>query len=711
LEFRIADSFTASLLRLPAREQKAAKTTAFDLQLDRSAPGLRFHRVEHGRDPNFWTVRVNDGLRIVVHKTDDNFLLCYVARHDEAYAWAERRRIEVHPRTGAAQFVEFVHHVVDEATRGGLIPPPRTPGERAPFARLGDDDLLGFGVPPDWIAWVRQARADDLFDLDGHMPQEAIEALLDIATGGRPRPAPVAPPTADPFAHPDARRRFRAVANLEDLRQALEYPWEKWTVFLHPAQRELVERRYGGPARVAGSAGTGKTVVALHRAVWLAGQSADARVLLATFSETLAHALSLKLGRLIDAADPVAARITVAPVAGVARRLHQQAFGTTPTMASAAEVDQALKTAAEAAGPARFSRQFLLAEWHQVVDAWQLRDWAAYRDVSRLGRKTRIGGQQRQALWAIFERAQEILSTRALVTWAETVARVTGHYRTCAAKPFTHAVIDEAQDVSIPHLRFLVAVVPAGPDALFFAGDLGQRIFQPPFSWLSQGVDLRGRSFSLRVNYRTSHQIRRKADLLLPPQVRDVDGGEDQRKGTISVFEGAEPVVRLFATAEEEITFVGAWLSGLISAGVAPEEIGIFVRSPGQLDRAKHMAGRAGQSWVILQDRATDLSGHLAVGLMHLAKGLEFKAVAVIGCDDDVIPLKERIESAAEEAELDEIFETERHLLYVACTRARDLVAITGVKPGSEFVVDLMEPSGATPAAPAAIKASPTAIG
>ena len=334
-EFRIADSFTASLHRLPAKEQKAAKTTAFDLQLDYSAPGLRFHRVERGRDRDFWTVRVNDNLRIVVHKTDANFLLCYVAPHDEAYAWAERRRIEVHPRTGAAQFVEFVHQVVDEVARGGLIPPPLPPGDRGPFAHIDDGELLGYGVPPEWIPWVKQeAREDSLFDLGGHMPQEAIEALLEIATGGKPKPPPPAPAISDPFAHPDAQRRFRTVANLEELRQALEYPWDKWTVFLHPAQRDLVERRHGGPARVTGSAGTGKTVVALHRAVWLARRSADARVLLATFSKTLAHALRLKLARLIDPADPAAARITVGHVDGIAHQLYERAFGVKPNMAS-----------------------------------------------------------------------------------------------------------------------------------------------------------------------------------------------------------------------------------------------------------------------------------------------------------------------------------------------------------------------------------------
>ena len=325
-----------------------------------------------------------------------------------------------------------------------------------------------------------------------------------------------------------------------------------------------------------------------------------------------------------------------------------------------------------------------------MVDAWQLRSWESYRDVTRLGRKTRIGGSQREALWDVFQRAQAILRARKVFTWAETVSRVTDHFRAAKDKPFTHAVIDEAQDISIPQLRLLAAIVPAGQDNLFFAGDIGQRIFQPPFSWLSQGVDVRGRSSSLKVNYRTSHQIRRRADLLLSGHVRDVDGYEEGRRGTISVFDGPEPDVGLFGTAAEEIEYIGAWIGKLVADGVAPHEIAALVRSTDQFDRAKAAIKAAGLRWVSLHERPEVPDGRVVVGTMDLAKGMEFRAVAVMACDDQVIPLQSRVESAAEESELDEIFETERHLLYVACTRARDHVAITGLEPGSEFLADLL---------------------
>ena len=691
MEFRIAATFTDSLARLPAKHQKAAKATAFDLQVNPASPGMQFHRIEHSKDPDFWSVRVNDDIRAIVHKTQASFLLCYVGHHDDAYRWAERRKIEAHPTTGAAQIVEVVERVEEIAVeRADTIAPAVTTGTGPLlFADCADEQLLAYGVPPEWLDAVRQTDEDGLFELADHLPQEAAEALLDIAVGTTPKVVESAPLAVDPFAHPDAQRRFRVVANVEELSLALEYPWEKWTVFLHPAQREIAERQFGGPARVSGSAGTGKTVVALHRAVHLARQAADVRALLTTFSPNLAHALRLKLERLLDSKDAAATRIEVAHVDGIAYRLYEQVFGNRPNMASNVQIDNALAKAAAELGETRFSQRFLRNEWRFVVDAWQLRDWESYRDVSRLGRKTRIGGRQREALWAVFAQTRVFLKERNWVTWSEAMTRVTEHFREAAAKPFTHAVVDEAQDVSIPQLRFLASLVPAGENALFFAGDIGQRIFQQPYSWLSQGVDVRGRSFSLKVNYRTSHQIRRKADLLLPAHVRDVDGFEESRKGTVSVFNGPEPTIRTFATEEEEIVFVGNWIRAAAASGVAPEEIGVFVRTTDQIERARQAVKESGQKWITLQDKPEEVEGFVAIGTMHLAKGLEFKAVAAMACDDEVIPLQERIESAAEEAELDEIYETERHLLYVAVTRARDQVCVTGISPGSEFVKDI----------------------
>ena len=238
-------------------------------------------------------------------------------------------------------------------------------------------------------------------------------------------------------------------------------------------------------------------------------------------------------------------------------------------------------------------------------------------------------------------------------------------------------------------MRFLASLGSSRVDGLFFAGDLGQRIFQQPFSWRSLGVDVRGRSYTVRINYRTSHQIRVQADRLLPPALADVDGNSEDRRGTVSVFNGPAPTIETFDDPEQESEAVGAWVSGQVEHGVQPHEIGVFVRSARELRRARNALKQAGVKAVELSDKIEVTPGKVSIGAMHLAKGLEFRSVAVMACDDEIIPSQERIENVADDADLEVVYDTERHLLYVACTRARDHLLVTGVAPASEFLDDL----------------------
>lgn len=681
MEFRIADTFTAALHRLTAQEQKAVKTTAFDLQLDPTAPGLRFHRIDHAKDPNFWSLRVNADIRLIVHKSASSLLLVHVDHHDAAYRWAERRRIERHPTTGAMQLVEIREQVVVADSRPPVVaaaPKPKI------FGKLGKFEVMAFGVPEDWVDAVREADEDTLLDIIGHLPQEAQEALLRLAVGETPEPAQRLAPEADPFTHPDALRRFRVLADSAEMERALAYPWERWAVFLHPDQRALVERRFNGAARVSGSAGTGKTIVALHRAVDLARRAAGGRVLLTTFSTTLGRMLKTKLAILVGNEPELAGRITVEAVHDLACRLYGERYGA-PRIAAASDVAALLAESAQAA-KGRFDPRFLANEWTDVVEAWNLSDWEAYRDVTRLGRKTRIGGRQREELWAIFAAVRRGLAARGLMTMAEVLARLAG----AAAPPaFDHVVADEAQDLGVAEMRFLAALAAGRPDGLFLAGDLGQRIFQTPFSWKSLGVDVRGRSQTLRINYRTSHQIRRQADRLLPKSLADVDGLVEGRQGTISVFNGPPPEIRIARSVAAEADEVGAWLAVRLAEGYRPSEIGVIVRSDAEIDRARAAVGRAGLAAAVLGDDGAATGEAVAIGTMHLAKGLEFRGVAVMACDDEILPLQSRIEAISDEADLEEVYETERHLLYVACTRARDRLLVTAAAPGSEFLADL----------------------
>lgn len=698
MNFLIADSFTDSLARLTGEEQKAVKTTAFDLQMNLAGTGLSFHKLSNARDKNFASVRVSADLRIIVHRTAGSLLLCYVDHHDKAYEWAERRKLVTHPQTGAAQLVE-----IRETVQQIFIPLPVTAREAAPasaktptrekgriLAKHSREELLSYGVPEEWLKDVMEATEDSLLSLADHLPAEAAEALLELATGGKPRMPQPAPPAANPFDHPDAQRRFRVMSNVEELERALDFPWDKWTVFLHPEQRQWVERSYTGPARVSGSAGTGKTIVALHRAVHLARANPDARVLLTTFSQPLAKALYLQLKRLIGHEPRLGERIEISAVEKVGLRLHKSLFGVPAKLAGKEQLVEWLKSASKITEDHKFSPPFLLSEWDQVVDAWQLDSWEAYRDVARLGRRTRLPEPQRKLLWSIFEKVREKLAAQKMLTSSGLFTALAAEVSKGQYPPFDFVVVDEAQDIGVAQLRFFAALGGDRPEALFFAGDLGQRIFQQPFSWKSAGVDIRGRSRTLRINYRTSHQIRKQADRLLAPEVADMDGNTEQRADTVSVFNGPPPSVRILKTHAAEISTVGGWLAQLNKAGIEAQEFGIFVRSAAQLVRAKAAAEAARLPFQVLDENLETGGVQVSISTMHLAKGLEFRAVVVMACDDEVIPLQERMETMGDDGDLQELYDTERQLLYVACTRARDHLLITGTAPASEFLDDFL---------------------
>ena len=242
-----------------------------------------------------------------------------------------------------------------------------------------------------------------------------------------------------------------------------------------------------------------------------------------------------------------------------------------------------------------------------------------YRDVARLGRKTRLAENQRALLWTIFEQARAGLAAQQRVTIPGVFRAATEHLDATADRPYDFAVIDEAQDIGVPQLRFLAALAGDRSDGLFFAGDLGQRIFQTPFSWRALGVDVRGRSQTLRINYRTSHQIRRQADRLLPAELADVDENTEVRRGTVSAFNGPEPMIEVLDSEANETAAIATWLRARRADGIVPDEMGVFVRSDAELPRAIAAVEAAGLTPFILDGESDGGEGCVAVSTMHHA--------------------------------------------------------------------------------------------
>jgi len=660
------------------------KTSVFDLQMDPSHPGLQMHRLEKTKDPDFWSARVSRDIRLIVHRTKESLLVCYVGHHDAAYDWAQKRKIAKHPKTGATQIVEIRERIEEIPV---YVSKEVEPEAKLLFADSFADDLLSYGVPEEWLEDVQGATEDTLFKIAEHLPQEASEALLELATGGDPVPAAAADSDSG-FTHPDAQRRFHLVRDEEELALALEYPWEKWSVYLHPSQRDIVEKSYNGPARISGSAGTGKTVVALHRAARLAKDNPEAKILLTTFSPALADLLKVKLSRLLDESSAAYKRITVKALDELAEEWFQECEPDV-TLVEKERLRELVSHSAESVDGHSFSDRFLQSEWRYVVDAWQIENLEAYQNTPRTGRKSRLGSAQRQPLWEIMQHVKDGLAERGLVTWSGIYSTLTEAISQGKCENYDFALVDEAQDLSVPQLRFLGELTKGGADGLFLAGDIGQRIFQHPFSWISLGINIRGRSHTLRVNYRTSDAIRKRADQLLPEEVRDFDGDSESRLGTVSLFDGPSPSLNIFKTKDEEIEHIVEQILSLQENGIVPDEIGIFVRAETQLPLARAALKKAGVKWSELERTRSPQSGSVSLSTMHLAKGLEFRVVMIMACNDEVIPSQTRIENISDQDELEEVYITERHLLYVACTRAREQLLISATGPESEFLSDL----------------------
>lgn len=680
MRFIVADTFTDSLAKLGSRYQSPVKETAFDFQADPRNPGFRLEKLSYAKNKHFHSIRVNQDVRIILHREDDLTVLCYVDHHDNAYDWAERHQFGINDTTGAAQIIKTEKKIKEVIVERRKEPPL--------FDKYEDDYLLALGVPREWLDAVKVADEAAFLDyLMGSLPPEASERLMKLATG-QPVARPVVPEDRDPFTHPDAQSRFLVVGqDTSVMQRALDAPWDRWVVFLHPSQREVVEKSYSGPARITGGAGTGKTVVALHRAARLARQNPDATILLTTFSKTLAARLEHNLARLLGDDAPERGRIEVTHLHSLAvtlwRKKHGRGF---KSLTRSSDISERVREAAATVGETDLTPEFLRTEWELIIDTEGVRDWERYKTISRAGRGTPLGVRQRQQAWAVFAEMYNIINQKHERTWQQACYDVAADLAERDALPYDHVIADEIQDFGPAELRLLRALVPERANDLFLTGDLGQRIYKGKTSFLSAGIDIRGRSSILSVNYRTTEQIRRHADRLLPGVIADLDG-KDEARAAVSLLSGPEPTFAFQDDVGDERTAAAMWLEQQLDDGYRPEDIAIFVRTNQLLrERAHKVAEQCGLSVHELSDDDEAQPGCLSVGTMHRAKGLEFKVVLVLGCEDKTVPYRSVYNKQPDDAAKQAFVEQEQNLLYVACTRARERLFVSSAGEPSRFL-------------------------
>ncbi len=586
------------------------------------------------------------------------------------------------------------------------------------FAAFSDDELFQGGVPRVLIPAVRAVASEDELDqLAPHLPAEAAEILTGLVAGftldtlleelvGRAAPkAPETKPLVDPadvaaaLERPSSQQQFRVVGADFDLESALAHPLDVWRVYLHPKQRVLARSRTKGPMRVTGGAGTGKTVVALHRAAFLVREvfpRPDDRVLFTTFTVNLAFDLRRQLEKLLEPHE--LARVDVRNIDGWAAD-HLRSRGEQVRLATNDAQEQAWARVMDIYAVEGFGLEFCRTEWRDVIQAQDLRDEEAYVRAVRLARGLPLGRRERRLLWPLFRAYRQELEGSGFLEAVEILRKArqrveseggSGRYRA--------VVVDETQDFSLEALRLVRALAGAEhPDDLFLVGDAHQRIYGRPVTLGSAGINVRGRrSQELRLNYRTTAAICRwSLGALGREEVDDLDEGKASRRGYVSLREGQPPSVRGFEHGAEEVGFVVGEVKRLIAGGTPPEGICIAARRAFALrDRFQDALVREGIAADVI-DREEPRHPSVRLATMHRIKGLEFPVVFVVGVNADEVPFQSE-ELASEDAVVAHRAEVaERCLLYVAASRARDALFVTWAGEPSPFLAAMGSPPAA----------------
>ena len=668
------------------------------------SPGIHYEPIESAKGKSLYSVRIDQAYRAVVfHPASTVYVLTWVDHHDDAYDWAASKTLQVNPLTGALQILNT--ETIETAPEAAPVK-AKQPGL---FDDVKDKHLLRLGVPELLLPVVRTLRSDaDLEKAEKDIPQEAYEALFLLASGYSldevfqemdKRDEEVAVNTGDFVAalqNEDSLRRFYVVDEAKDLTEILSAPLEQWRVFLHPKQRKLVSMRAGGPVRVLGGAGTGKTVVAMHRAKYLAEQvftGKEDRVLVTTFTKNLATDIFENL-RKICAAEAMARIEVVNLDAWVSNFLRTQGYRHQVVFDD--EGNECWRNALNLVpGELALPESFYRTEWEDVIQAQNITSVEQYVKAARLGRGTRLGRDAKKRIWPVFQEYRAQMNEQGKKEYIDLIRDARSLLETRKITlPYRSVVIDEAQDMSAEAFRLLRAIAQAGENDIFLVGDAHQRIYQHRVTLGQCGINIKGRGKKLKVNYRTTEETRRFAVALLEGRdIDDLDGGQDQQKGYMSLTHGEPPIVRRFRTFAEEAGYVRTHIRQLNAQGTSHEAICVVGRTRKVLEAyATYLRGEGMDTHEIRRDAAEqrDKAG-VRIATMHRVKGLEFEHMLIVSANKGIVPLDQAIRDGEDAVAKRNAETAERALLYVALTRAKKSAAITGFGEFSPFLSNVVK--------------------
>lgn len=673
--------------KLPAKVQKKVVELTQKFEEDSTQASIHLETINAAKDSKVRSARVGLDYRAIVIAPEkgNTFLLMHIDHHDEAYRWCVNKRFEAHLALGTLQVFDVeeaersLQVAAPEEAEDTTAAPPVAPPDYA-LQVLTNDELFQAGVPEALIPAVRAVRSDDDFErLADYLPPEAAQVLFGVASG-MPLDEAINEMLGalDEIEKPTGPGDFSHLAEItnmdlvlvqgeEHLREILSEDIEEWRVFLHPYQRKLVEWHTRGPMKIFGAAGTGKTVALMHRAAWLAQRcSGDEKVLITTFTTNLSVTIK---GLMEKLAPSVIDRIEVTNLHQLARTICARAQwqGKIAEKEDLQSIWQKV-LAMPAASELGFTPEFVRDEFEQIIDPMGITTEEEYLTVVRSGRKP-LRRKQRKALWKVFVEVRRQFSGRNLLTFDGLIHKAREVVERGEFPRYRHVLVDEIQDFNLGALRLVASISPLAEELdnpLCVVGDGHQRIYNPVAVPLGRaGIEVRGRSRRLKINYRTSEEIRDWAHAALEGvEVDDLDGEHAMTQGDRSIFHGPEPQLVTCSDDDEAARAVVAWVKGLTESGqVKTHEICLTPIN----SRVISALQSSGFATVELRARQADPGQEesgVRFGSKKRIKGLEFKAVAIL--------------DAGNQDSLLERFEN-----YVAATRARQQLLVIN-RPASK---------------------------
>ena len=683
---------------------------------DPSANGLNMETVEGAKDSAIKLLRVDKGYRAIAFEVSRDIMFVHVDEHDKAYRWARNRRVKMDIDTNRVR-------IFKEQNEELPIDVPHETEQVRLFANINDERLSVLGVLPEEIPAIRElSTVESLEASEDNLDSLTFQVLYGLAAGysdedirvqtgvmretGDSAPVSIEDMDFSRMIETDESRQTIFISDPEnqtELRRFLEGSLDGWRVFLHPEQRKIAYRDYNGPAMVRGGAGTGKTVVAMHRAKYLADQvtqnqdRARQRILFTTFTTSLAHDIKENLKTLcpeyLDGPVPLIEVVNLDR--WVSQFLKRKNFKREVAFfgESHERLEEIWETVfSEHEIPEGLTESFVKAEWKQIIQAKGLLDRQAYLMASRVGRGTALNRRKRAALWKLFESYRIYMLDEGLVepddAYREAVEIIKAEG---PGLPYFSVVVDEAQDMGEQAFRLLRQIIPENPEndrnSLFIAGDAHQRIYGRKASMSSCGINIRGRSRRLRLNYRTTGEIRKWAvSVLEGVDVDDLDDGIDTLKGYVSLLHGSSPELAEYACESEELDGLEKWVHDLTDGQTDGQtegqtelsDIAVLCANNRNVDRVAQRLKEAGIDTRVLGSGYDDRkNAGVRVATMYRAKGLEFFAVAIPFMSDTVFPSPKMLHNAVDDADREDIVIRSRSLLHVAATRAKKALRVS----------------------------------